>query len=384
MTNRALHVLILPKWYPHPEDPQLGNFIALFAEKMAERHLISVVYPYQTSREAKTEVIENGNLLEIRVPYPPATTPLAPLHKLINFNRHRSALDKGVVQMLARRIPPHLVHAQVLIRPALFAGNFSQHWEIPWMLTEHSSVFLRENALSGIRKRAIRQVCRSAAHLVAVSPPLAKSLSVISQRDDVKVIPNLVEFNSTEPAPRDSDKIQIAMVADLVDEIKNISGVLQAIHRLKEKLPSFELKIVGDGKDAEMLKKISQDLNLTDCVTFLGQKIQPEVMAFLATVDFVITNSRTETFSVVSAEAVASGKPVIVTRCGGPEHWFREEYGLLIDRDDPNQLDGAIIKMSETFGDYSHHQMTESIRSQFDTETIISQYENLYFQIAKL
>lgn len=383
MQRRQLHVLIFPKWYPHSADPQNGSFIAHYARKLSLQHKVSVVFPVPVDEETPPDVREDGNLLEIRIPYVQSLLLWTPIRKLINYTRFRNAVNQGVVQMLAQREPPDLIHAQVLIRPALFASRLSQHWEIPWLLTEHSSDFLRKNAMSKIKHRIIRQLCGQAAFLVTVSSPLAEKLQSITGRT-VEVIPNLISFNTIKKTPAPRDVIHIAVIADLVDSIKNISGILNALARIKEKIPPFKLTIVGDGRDGAFLKSLTADLELREVVDFIGRKEQPEVMEFLAEIDFLITNSRIETFSIVSAEAIASGKPVIVTRCGGPDQWFRPGYGKMIDADDPAQLESAIVEMCTSFKSYDAAEMAREIREQFDPELVMTRYEDLYRQMTGL
>jgi len=55
-----------------------------------------------------------------------------------------------------------------------------------------------------------------------------------------------------------------------------------------------------------------------------------------------VVPSRRETFSLVTAEALASGTPVVATRCGGPEEILTEETGQLTDVDDAAALAIAI------------------------------------------
>jgi glycosyltransferase involved in cell wall biosynthesis len=56
----------------------------------------------------------------------------------------------------------------------------------------------------------------------------------------------------------------------------------------------------------------------------------------------LVVPSRRETFSLVTAEALASGTPVVATRCGGPEEILTDETGQLTDVDDAAALAIAI------------------------------------------
>jgi len=51
-----------------------------------------------------------------------------------------------------------------------------------------------------------------------------------------------------------------------------------------------------------------------------------------------------ETFGVVVGEAMACGKPVISTRCGGPEFVVTDETGVLVDVASAESLAGAMAE----------------------------------------
>src|SRR5690606_11784026 len=98
--------------------------------------------------------------------------------------------------------------------------------DIPKFATEHWSGYLNggfEKLSLYKRAKRIRQIntCES---LVVVSESLKKALIDFGVKIPVKVIPNVIEHGilkqhfNTNP--------QFLVVADLVDEIKNISGII--------------------------------------------------------------------------------------------------------------------------------------------------------------
>lgn len=376
------HILLLPKWYPHTADPQNGSFIQSYARAMAKRRLLTVVFPEPATVPGPLQVETSGQLLEIRVPYVKSKVPFAPLRKMLNFWKYRAALVRGLAEMKAQRQLPDLIHAQVLIRPAMFAAHRATRWDIPWMLTEHSSEFIRAGALSGSRRFYIRNLCTRATRLVAVSEPLAEGLRRVTGRTRIDIIPNLIEFPEM-PFPSTRSVLSIAVVADLVDAIKNISGVLRALAAVKDQMPPFVLKIAGDGPDRNLLENLTNQLELTNEVEFLGPHTHTEVLRLLPEIDFLVTNSHTETFSMVTAEAIGCGKPAIVTRCGGPEHWFQPEYGLMIEPGQQSELEEALLKMARNYRDYPAEEIARQIRERFSREAVLDAYENLYAQLLK-
>lgn len=382
MTGLQPHILILPKWYPHRADPQNGSFIRSYARAMAERRLITVIFPEPVATLGPIQIDTSGQLLEIRVPYVKSKTRVTPLRKMLNFLKYRRALVRGLEEMQSQRQLPDLIHAQVLIRPAMFAAHRASRWGIPWMLTEHSSEFIREGALSGSRKFYIRNLCTRATSLVVVSEPLAEGLRRVTGRKNIEVIPNLIEFPELSPTSARAE-LTIGVVADLVDAIKNISGLLHALAKVKDRMPPFVLKIAGDGTDREMLEILAAELQIKDFVEFLGPHTHEEVLRLLPEIDFLVTNSHIETFSMVTAEAIGCGKPVIVTRCGGPEHWFQPEYGLMIDAGNTAQLEDALLQMAVSVHDYPREEMAQQIRKQFSRDAVLDAYDGLYAQLLK-
>lgn len=381
MHDLQKHILILPKWYPHNEDPQNGSFIQSFAKAMAECHEVTVIFPEPVDKAEPVKAHYQSQLLEIKVPYVQSKVPVMALRKGLNFWNYRNAMFRGVAEMKIKRRMPDLIHAQVLIRPAIFAAHLANRWDRPWLLTEHSSEFIRQGSLSVLRRFFIRKLCLQASGIVAVSESLAEGLRKTIGRNRIDVIPNLILLPKISPASTKHSLLTIGVVADLVDAIKNISGLLCALAVVKEQFPPFVLKIAGDGPNRSSLENLADQLNLRQNVEFLGSYTHSDVMRFLPNIDFLVTNSRTETFSMVTAEAVGCGKPVIVTRCGGPEDWFQPEYGLMIEPDRPAELQNALLRMANSFRDYPAEEISKDIRQRFGRKTVIGAYERIYNQL---
>ena len=64
-----------------------------------------------------------------------------------------------------------------------------------------------------------------------------------------------------------------------------------------------------------------------------GFVTEEQKLELLTNADFHILNSDDEGFSVVTAEAILYGIPVIATKCGGPEDFVTPSTGILIERE---------------------------------------------------
>jgi glycosyltransferase involved in cell wall biosynthesis len=192
------------------------------------------------------------------------------------------------------------------------------------------------------------------------------------------VIPNIIESPVKELPTSKKNFVYILMVADLVDEIKNISGLIRAVNSLNTTI-DFQVHIIGRGPDEEHLKRIAESLGLLNRkVFFEGLKTNDEVYQFLAQCDFLVMNSRYETFSLICAEAMSCGKPVLATRCGGPNEFVQEKTGILIEPGNEEELKKNLIFMLNNYKKYNPDEIKEYIRSLFSKEKVAVSFMNFY------
>ena len=125
----------------------------------------------------------------------------------------------------------------------------------------------------------------------------------------------------------------------LRDEIKNISSVIHSFQELK--INNCILNIIGDGPDKKFLESMTRNNN----IQFLGRMKNEDVLNQITQHHALIINSRIETFSIVALEALAAGKPLIYTQCGGPTELIPSNCGFSIPIDNKKESKSVIIKM---------------------------------------
>lgn len=125
--------------------------------------------------------------------------------------------------------------------------------------------------------------------------------------------------------------------------IKGVDILLQALAILNERGIPFKLVQIGggsselNGEDTEELKKLCDDLGLTDKVTWTG--VINNVKDYLRKTDIYCQPSRSEAISLSIAEAMQYGIPIVATNVGGvSELVHNEENGFLVNPDDPKTL----------------------------------------------
>ncbi|HML85127.1 MAG TPA: glycosyltransferase, partial [Bacteroidales bacterium] len=74
-------------------------------------------------------------------------------------------------------------------------------------------------------------------------------------------------------------------------------------------------------------------------------KDKHHVASLLSQSDLLLLFSRYETMSVVAAEALACGVPVVATKMGALPEIVLPEFGILVDNENETQLCEAIYKV---------------------------------------
>jgi glycosyltransferase involved in cell wall biosynthesis len=377
-----MHVLFLPKWYPGRNDPQLGDFLRKQAIAVAGHTKVSVLHvaPAKELEKPETqELVEQDGLWELHCYYQPSTHSFAPLRKALNGLRYRKAFLHGWQRVLRERGLPELLHVHILLRPALMAQMIQRRYGIPYIISEQSSGYLDGSfqARGAIYGRLARRALRAAAGVTAVSAWLGDALVEQGLCKQYAVVPNVIP-GLHRPLPARGTPGQLLVVADLVDKTKNVSGVLHALARARKLDARLRLTVIGGGPDRQMLEDLASQLELTDVVTFLGRLANNEVLDHMARCWAVVINSNVETFSVVTGEALAQGKPVIATRCGGPVAFVTPANGLLIDVRDDAALAAAMLELLAHPERHDAANIRRSVSERFSYEAVGRTFTDVY------
>ncbi|MBU4369132.1 glycosyltransferase family 4 protein [Patescibacteria group bacterium] len=136
---------------------------------------------------------------------------------------------------------------------------------------------------------------------------------------------------------------------DKAHYFKGVNLLIQAIDKLKNKMPDLKLLIVGDGDLRLDYEKLVKELNIENKVVFAGKIGDNELPDYynLADVFAFPSLTRSEAFGLVSLEAMACAKPIIVSDLPGPRTLV-ESNGLIVK---VNNLDDLAEKIHYIFKD---------------------------------
>lgn len=133
----------------------------------------------------------------------------------------------------------------------------------------------------------------------------------------------------------------VGCVARLAPE-KGVDVLLRAFARLDR---DALLVVVGDGRDAARCRALAEELRLGERVRFLG--LRRDVEAVLAACDLVVVPSLApEAFGLSVVEAMAAGRPVVVSDAGAmPELVDHGRCGTVVPPGDATALRDAIARL---------------------------------------
>ncbi|MGI8892001.1 MAG: glycosyltransferase family 4 protein [Bacteroidia bacterium] len=378
-----MHILCLPSWYPNKYDENSGIFIKKHIDLIAENHLVSVIYIHadtdKRDNRIESEVQFSGNLIEYRYYYRKSNI-------FFDTFYHLSCLVKGYREIIKKSGKPDICHLFVAYPAGLGALYLKFVHRLNFILTEHWTGFTkydpRYNEYRSPVKKLIKKVFKNSLAVSAISKYLINELQENNFTEEKAIlISNKLDLEQAEIINKNfNSELPVAItVSNLDDFHKNVKGLIDAMKIVTETYPKFILYIVGDGPDMKMLTEHAKLNKMLDInVMFTGAVPNKEVPDYYSMADFFILNSNFETFSIATAEAIAHGLPVIVTKSGGPEEFVDDTNGILVERDNPESLAGAIIKMIQNYTYYEREVISAAIKKRYHNDTIREQLNNFY------
>ncbi len=385
-----MHVLIIPSWYPrHPGDIN-GSF---FREQALALHnhgcRVGVIYPELLSLRNWKSIFSEKNGISVEqdeglVTYRSRamnwfprtvglTSKLFTLHGCKLFERYISA--NGI---------PDILHVHSLLHAGSIANAIYKKHAIPFVVTEHSSAFAR-NLVSAKGLKLSQKTSNSAARKFAVSNKFAKILNekIGCNKNKWEEFPNIVneKFLTHKLLKKENENYFEFINIAMMNENKSQENIIHAFAELCRHHANTRLTIGGDGPERYKLEELTRNLGISEKVHFPGMLTREQVLKSMAASDAFILASRYETFGVVVIEALALGKPVIATRCGGPESIVRDEDGILVPVDDVDALKNAMHSFIQNKNKYDPQEIRQTCSNRFSERAVAERLKEIYANI---
>jgi len=257
----------------------------------------------------------------------------------------------AALRRLIARERIEIVHAHLLMS-SLYGGMAARLAGIPSLATFHGSVDVPHASLLTPVKAAVLRATIGRTIFVsdALRLDIAPRLGLPTHR--VGVIHNGVNSDRFRPGKSRylREKFDIRDDEVVIGALGNIRSskaydvLLQAVAALRDSGVPLRCLIAGNpgwGETQATVDSLMHQLRLEQTVHFCGYI--EESSEFLRGVDMYVLSSRTEGFSIATLEAMATGLPVVATRCGGPEEILTDGVdGLLVAVNDPTAFADAL------------------------------------------
>ena len=230
-----------------------------------------------------------------------------------------------------------------------------------------------------------KAIWRKAAAVVANSQGLRDKALRFYPSLNIQVIQNGVDTDRFSPAGlqhcwRKGETLRLLAVGRL-EKIKRMEMLVHAAHILCHRDRRVSLTIVGDGSRARSISRLISSLGLEDVVDMPGRMDAERLPELYRNHDILVSASMLEGMSNSILEAMASGLPVVTTRCEGVDELIGEN-GIVVEIPQADQIADAVVRISDQEGLYGHMSLKARERiKKFGWDRVAQAYQNLYEDI---
>ena len=356
------HILAIPSWYKSARGSGGGYFRdQALALQQAGWQVAMLAPDLYTPRDLRRGEVAPGRGRSVRVEDDGIETWRRDALVLVPRLPYRNAaiFALGALKLFGRYVAangaPDLVQAHGALNAGVAAWAIRRRWGAPYVLTEHSTAFA-QGRLRWWERDLVRRVIEGAKHCLAVSPQLAELLIEQYPGSRWQYLPNPLGeafLTASIEAQRDTAAPFVFISVARLSPEKGHAPLIEAFADAFGGDPGVRLRLAGDGPMRRELEPLCAARGVAGQVDFLGLLSSERVRDELAAADAFVLASDVETFGVAVVEALACGRPVIVTASGGPDHLVAAANGMLIPPRDPAALRDALIRMRREVPGYN-------------------------------
>lgn len=324
-----MRILHLSWEYPPLVYGGLGRHVHALAEAQAARGDDVVVITQAINGLAEELTVDGVRI--IRVPHDPPSLPFDEEHLLAWVMTLESAMVRGGLQLEAFDI----VHAHDWIVAHAATTLRAFHSDSALVATIHATEAGRHQGwlpspLSDAVHSTEHWLVHQAERVIVCSQHMAREVDRLFgdgslDSEHVAVIANGIDAHrwhstpSAAAAARDRHAATgplIVFVGRLEWE-KGAHTLIDALPRLRRRLPGLRVVIAGRGGAADNLARQARDRRVASMVEFTGWLPERELHSLIAGTDALVVPSIYEPFGLVALEGAALGAPLVVAETGG-------------------------------------------------------------------
>ena len=272
----------------------------------------------------------------------------------------------------------HVVHVNRIYPLGIFALYLKIFKKKLFIISEHWTGLLKEHGatLTLFEKHISKKIVKNAAFVCPVSQNLADSMINLGFRGNYHVVPNVVDTKLFLPKHIINNRFTLLHVSNMLDEHKNVSGILYVAGELKKSIPNFRLILIGS--ESEKYTEQIIELSLQDNVEIIPQIEHQKVVAFMQEADVFVLFSNYENLPCVILESFSCGLPVISSDVGGISEFFPANFGYLIPKKDTQILTEILLNFYNSNTEYNSSEMHQYVEDHFGRKVICETFSSCY------
>lgn len=383
-----MHILLLPSWYPLHQDDLNGCFFREQAQALARSgDKVGVIVPQLRSlRLGKRAVFgkydeelwQDGDVATY-FKHGVAWFPKVPYVDSKRWVKAGLALFERYVKEQGK---PDVLHVHSLLHAGPLAVAIHDKYDIPYCVTEHSTVYGR-GLVKNWELPQLKRAEQGAGKLLAVSKSLADILKTMLNGKDWEVFPNLLDNVFIEQNGVDVARKEQLCAVGFLHQKKGFDVLINAFAIVLKNHPHLRLMIAGDGPEKDNLSSLITQLGLQNNVVLLGAQTRSEVRRLMQESQAFVLSSHIETFGVVVIEALSQGTPVVATLCGGPESILTEQDGLFVPVNDKNALAQGMLDLLANRDKFDHESIKTRCIATYSESAFVRRLHGIYEAILK-
>ncbi|OGZ18938.1 MAG: hypothetical protein A2175_02295 [Candidatus Nealsonbacteria bacterium RBG_13_42_11] len=346
------------------------KWIGYFADRRNEIHCISLT-------KNKFSIIKNVKFYSLK------GFSLKPLDILFNAI---------TVKKLIKKINPDVLHAHYAGVNGVLAALSGFH---PFVLTVWGSDILiapKSNIIKPLIKFSLKK-----ADLITCDGENTREAMINLGIDasKIKIIYFGVNAQKFTISPKNENLIKELRIKNCpvvislrnLEPIYDLETLVKAVPLVLKEFSEAKFIIIGRGSEEEKLKKLAKDLKITDSIRLLGFISNDKLPKYLRVADIYVSTSLSDGgISASTAEAMASGLPVVITDSGDNKKWIKDgENGFVIPIKNPEILAKKTIYLlkNENIRLKSGEINRKIIEEKYNYYKEMSKMEKIYEEIIK-
>lgn len=355
-----MRILVITAWFPTRDVPSRTPFIARHVTAIARDHRVHVIHVQLLGRAGPRFENYDGHPVT-RVGFDPRA-PLSVLRTVREIRRW--AKHCNVVHTMA--------FSSALVTALAVVGR-------PWVHTEHWNGVLFPEHVNTLWQRFawLRHVLKLPRTVTGVSSLMTEQLREFARPGSTRILGNVVEHAENVP-PRTTDSRVRLIGIGAVTHHKGVLLAVETVAWLRAQGHRATLVWAGEGPQKEEAQQRARELGVENFVEFPGFLRAAHLWEAIERADVFLLPSKSETFCVAAAEALAAGKPVVMGDMGGQRDFITERNGRMVAERTAPSFGQAVVEVRFGREMGTPEELAGDIRDRYGWDSVSQQLSELY------